>query len=202
MSEKARADRSSSYLLEAWCRLLVLCRYILKRTKRTCTPPLPALAAKALMADRAHLYGQQSRSRFVKRESPPVLLSHSPPLQFGTRKTAEHPFAFSLQMPHPSSSASWDVTQVYTSPTMAHPPFTLAQDDYDDGDELGELMSVSGPSNGSSDRMVRRRSSKGERPVLPQLSSRLTVDVPTVPCHHTSLPSSFAVTFTVNLSTP
>ncbi|VDB85141.1 unnamed protein product [Peniophora sp. CBMAI 1063] len=43
---------------------------------------------------------------------------------------------------------------------MTHPHFTLAQDDYDDGDELGELMSV-GASNGSGDsRVVRRRSSK------------------------------------------
>ena len=113
-----------------------------------------------LMADRAHLHGHQSRPSFVKRESPPTLLSHSPPLRFGTRNTAGQPFSFSLQMPHPSSSASWDASQTYASPTMAHPHFTLSQDDYDDGDELGELISVSGPSNGS-DRVVRRRSSKG-----------------------------------------
>lgn len=116
-----------------------------------------------LMADRAHLYGQQSRPSFVKRESSPALLSHSPPLRFGTRNTAGQPFAFSLQMP--PSNSSWDATQAYASPSMAHPHFTLAQDDYDDGDELGDFISVSGPSNGSaaSDRMVRRRSSKGEQ---------------------------------------
>ena len=129
-------------------------------SKRICTPPSPP---KLLMTDRAHLYGHQSRPSFVKRESSPALLSHSPPLRFGTRNTAGQPFAFSLQMPHPSSSATWDASQAYASPTMAHPHFTLAQDDYDDGDELGELISVSGPANGSgaSDRQVRRRSSKG-----------------------------------------
>jgi hypothetical protein len=97
----------------------------------------------------------------IKRESPPtvgVTYAGSPPLRFGHSL----PYSFNMAMPHHSQSAAqWDHHPV------SHAQFTLpslSSEEYEDGDELTELLAP-GPSTSSSstttDRVIRRRSSKG-----------------------------------------